>query len=233
MTPPPKQFTGDDPLVDPLNRMLKNQVENTPLDSEDIVWERTLKGAKPKLRKRSESIGSEANRFRFVRQYKDYTVAKLWTVDLASDIRGIRGSAGAEVRIAKTDETKTSNWDYIARGGLLVGSVGGYRYQHSEPDGSERIAILEDGSTFGASTVTWQEEIFPRYIVNESLILAMKVKQGSLMRVVEAGQTYTVDYIELPGRVFLPKNKKIQTCVEGSAGAWFTLIRMSDAFREV
>jgi hypothetical protein len=54
MTPPPKQFTGNDPLVDPLNRMLKNQVENTPLDSEDIFWERTPKGAKPKLRNAAE-----------------------------------------------------------------------------------------------------------------------------------------------------------------------------------
>lgn len=235
MTPPPKQFTGDDPLVDPLNRMLKNQVENTPLDSEDIIWDRGPKGAKPKLRKDPiESAGNGEN-FLIVRKYKDYTVGQRWTADLAADIRGIQGNAqDSEVRIAKPFEIRTSFWDAIALGGVGTTSshIDGYQYAFSEPDGDERIATLLDASEFGAATIGFEQEIFPKYILNKTIICAQKVKQGAIMRVEEDGQTYTVDYVENQGRFFRNKPRKIRVCIEGQSGPWFALFYPSAAFRE-
>lgn len=236
MKPLPEKFSGDHPIVSKLNLLLENLMERTPKDGTNCKFDKKPDGffANPKVT--LESDGGFFERFRFVKQYKDYTVCNRWTANLSSDARGIVGaSETALVRIAKPDEVKTSNWDNIARGGAGIGSVNGYRYDHHEPDGSTRTATLLDASEFGAATIGSEQEIFPPYIAGESLILAMKVKQGSLMRITEEdGQAvnFTVDYIELPGRKFENKPGKIRVCIEGSSGPWFALFRPSGAFRE-
>lgn len=240
MKPLPKRFTGDHPIVPALNRILENLEERTPQDGTTCQFDRRPNGFLANPRVTADADG-QAERFRFVRQYKDYIVAKHWTVTLSETAPGRAGLIGTaeetEIRIAKPDEVKTSNYFFSARVAAgLNGSLGDYNYEYLTEDGSERRATLIDGSEFGAGSITSDQEIYPPYIENESLILAMKVKQGSLMKVTEtvdgAPQDFTIDYIELPGRKFINKERKIRVCIEGQGGSWFALFRPSGAFRE-
>lgn len=237
MKPLPKKFTGDHPIVPALNRMLENLTERTPQSSHECGIDTLPIGFKIKPPSIPDIAGGLVEQFLFIRQYKDYIVCKRWVANLLSDARGIIGAAeDQEVRIAKPFEIRTSFWDYIARGGAAIGRVNGHLYAHAEPDGHLRTDTLIDASDFGAGSITSDQEIFPPYIENHTLITAQQVMQGPLMTVTETvngtPQTFTIDYEELPGRVFVNVERKIRVCIEGQSGAWFALFRPSGAFRE-
>lgn len=224
----PERFSGDHPIVSKLNRMLDCLSERTPLGTQKCPIDTLPTGFKVKPPSIPEIAGGLVEQFLFIRQYKDYIVGKRWTANLTSDARGIVGTAETdEVRIAKPFEIRTSHWH---------GSFGGYTYTFHEPDGSTRTARLDDASEFGAATISSEQEIFPRYVADKSLILATTMQQGSPLKVTETvngtPQEFTIDYVELPGRVFINKERKIRVCIEGSSGPWFALFRPSGAFRE-
>jgi len=226
------KFTGTDPMVSNLNRAMECIAERTPKASPDCPMKFEHDGYTPMPKPPGAAAGGKVEQFRLIRQYKDYVVAARWTADLSTDPNGRTGTqASEEVRIAKFYEGRASHWDYIALGGSLIGSVDGFHYEYST-DGSTRIATLDDAEIYGAATVGWYEEILPKYIDGKSMIYAAKIVQGGLLTATEGDQSYTVDYVELNGRVWVPKYKKIRVCVEGSTGAWFTLIRASESFQE-
>lgn len=178
------------------------------------------------------SSSGSSELFLVIRKYKDYVVGKRVVANLIADARGIvLVASDPEVRIAKPFEIRTSHW-----AASVVGAIDGYSYVFSEPDGDERTANLLDASEFGAAAIASEQEISPPYILNKTIICAHKVKQGAILRVEEtvsgAPQTFTIEYVEEQGRVFINKERKIRVCIEGSSGPWFALFRPSGAFRE-
>jgi hypothetical protein len=247
MTPLPKQFTGDDPLVDPLNRMLQNIRENQVLDGDSVKWERRNNGVRPVVRIPRIEGASELGQFAVVSEFANHLVCQRATCDLTTDSSGrVFTLDGEDVRIAKPPDLRPALFDTISRGGTLIGAVNGYRYTFAA-DGKTRVAQLVDGAAYGAESITWNQTLLPPYVLtlpsgsgalpDKNIIYAAKM-DGTIARVSETVGVTTTSYdvewidVNVAARRFETNNKKIRICVEGSAGPYFALIPASEGFQE-
>ncbi len=219
-------------VIDTVNAFLKMEVQDYEVLISDgkVLLRKIDKTRNPEGG--TSSTNSKVEQFRLIRQYREHIVCARWTADLSA-VEKYNGTIGTqdtvEVRIAKCFESRYSHWAYD-----VVGAINGFRYGDFSLDGSERTATLIDASAYGAESIAWAEEVVPGYINAKSMIYATEVTQGSMAKVQEVpgGPYYDLNFIELNARAWMPKQKKIRVCVEGSNGAWFSLIRASEGFQE-
>lgn len=248
MTGFPKAFTGDDGLVGPLNRMLQNIKERTPLEGEAIKWELTSNGFRPVVKiPAALQGGSMVEQMMVTAVHRDHLECKFAAYRVED---GAWGTTGDVIRVAKPEELRFKGWDTTGLGAIV--DIDGHQYTYqaggTNPDGpqnpyTERTDKLVDGSEYGAQYVNTSQVIVPSYIAGRTIIYAAKL-ESAILSVVEVtpasgdnpevSNTYNIDRIDLNvgGRHWAPGFRKIRVCVSGQTGSWYVLIRTSEAFQE-
>ena len=238
MTPIPNKFTGDDPLVHPLNKFRENLQERTPLDGESIKWKKTPGGFVPIVDIPTPEGSSEIEQFRVVHHRKDYVTG--YRITVSDDQLTVTEDTSELVRIAKPFELRATPWDgQTINGAAYVYAANEFGQPALFPDDvlnpywARRVSygpdVLEVDGTDPTGNVTFQEHIFPRYEGGRSIIYAMRVKQGPLFTVretpapVTAPEVFT-DYeiewvdLNLDARRFEPDFHLLKVCLQNTNG---------------
>lgn len=187
----------------------------------------------------------ELDMFRVDAVHRDHLECKKATYnDLGTNGLSVTGDT---VRIAKPDEIRVHRWDTTGFGSLVT--INGYHYEYVaggvNPDASQNpyiqrtATIIDATAEFGADQVSFTETVQPEYIVGMSVIFAAKTKQSPIFTVTETVDSIATDYpiswVDLncvAPRRFEPKYRKVPVCLQDRSGAWFVLVRTSDAFQE-
>lgn len=241
MTPLFKTSSGDSELASVLNRAKSNIEERTLLDGENYRVERTSRGVRIQIDRSKFAAVGTVEQFQVQSVHRDHLECK--RADWNANGTGWTAS-GEVVRIAKPEAIRMAGWDTTGLG--VTGVIDGYTYSY-EPGGTDpdpaknpyiqRVATLKNGSEFGAESVDFTEQVWPKYIEGRTIIYATKVTQ-SVLTVQEIADevtsNYDIEWIDLnvDGRTFQPKFRKLRVCVEGQTGPWFVLFRASNSFQE-
>lgn len=221
-------------------------------------------------RRFSPARSGEVEQFMVVTEYQNHLRCVRATCDLVADSAGRifdvdqmsaeEIAAAEQVRIMKPPELRANLFDFVARGGLLIGDVDGYRYEYASDAPWIRNVTLTDPALLaefetsgdGAGLVNWDEEVWPPYTLtlpaaassvapNRKIIDAMKVKQRPLSRVIEVthhdnapdtSESFDPEWedMNVASRAYVPKLRRFQVCNDSNGDPVFVLIRAMGSF---